>query len=102
MDIQSRHYYIAEKEFFLFVVCNYISYKNLLKPSLPYPFARKKAKDGTLVCDLLCWCNPPASWKFVTSVTTRHILCVVNKYLDFESYDCRVSGWLTSNRVEFI
>ena len=35
---------------FLLVICNYISYKNLQKNSLPNPFAREKAEDmsGTM------------------------------------------------------
>ena len=32
---------------FLFEVCNYTSYQNLQKTSLPNPFAREKAGDKT-------------------------------------------------------
>ena len=36
------HYFLGN---FLFKVCNYTSYQNLQKTSLPNPFAREKAGD---------------------------------------------------------
>ena len=41
-----KHYFTGNlKRNFLFRICNYTSYQNLQKTSLPNPFAREKAGD---------------------------------------------------------
>ena len=41
-----KHYFPGNlRRNFLFTVCNYTSYQNLQKTSLPNPFAREKAGD---------------------------------------------------------
>ena len=42
-----KHYFPGNLRNFLFKVCNYTSYQNLQKTSLPNPFAREKAEDKT-------------------------------------------------------
>ena len=49
-----KHYFPGNlRRNFLFEVCNYTSYQNLQKTSLPNPFAREKAGDKAV-----CACSP--------------------------------------------
>ena len=46
-----KHYFPGNlRRNFLFRVCNYTSYQNLQKTSLPNPFAREKAGDKAALC----------------------------------------------------
>ena len=49
-----KHYFPGNlRRNFLFKVCNYTSYQNLQKTSLPNPFAREKAGDKAGTCWLI-------------------------------------------------
>ena len=72
-----KHYFPDNlRRNFLFKVCNYTSYQNLQKTSLPNPFAREKAGDcvrsHAQVLDCLCVSRANHCVHFPDYATQRH------------------------------